>query len=97
MKLIILGTGCSKCQALHRNVLTAVQELGISAEVIKLEDIVEIMRYNVLTLPALVINEKVAAIGVQNVEQVKTILNHEKDAKNAHSNASCTQSSCMCD
>lgn len=94
MKLIILGTGCSKCQALHRNVLAAVQELGISAEVIKQEDIVEIMRYNVLTLPALVINEKVAAIGVQNVEQIKTILNHEKDA---YTDASCTQSGCMCD
>ena len=74
MKIKILGTGCSKCKSLHTMVLKVVEEMGLNAEVIKQEDMMEIMKYNVMTLPALVIDEKVVAKGQLKPDQVKEIL-----------------------
>ncbi|MCK5828515.1 thioredoxin family protein, partial [Candidatus Bipolaricaulota bacterium] len=42
MKIEILGTGCPKCESLMTNAETAVRELGIDAEISKVNDIVEI-------------------------------------------------------
>ena len=54
---------------------TAVQQLGIEAEVTKQEDIIKIMEYNVMSLPALVVDDKVVAKGrLLSVEQVKDLL-----------------------
>ncbi|MGN0210329.1 MAG: thioredoxin family protein [Muribaculaceae bacterium] len=75
MKIIVLGTGCATCKALFANVQTAVQQLGIEAEVTKQEDIIKIMEYNVMSLPALVVDDKVVAKGrLLSVEQVKDLL-----------------------
>ena len=75
MKIIVLGTGCATCKALLANVQTAVQQLGIEAEVTKQEDIIKIMEYNVMSLPALVVDDKVVAKGrLLSVEQVKDLL-----------------------
>lgn len=74
MEIKVLGTGCSKCQALHKTVLQAVESLGIKAEVIKEEDLTQIMKYNVMMLPALVVNEKVVATGKIALPEVKEIL-----------------------
>ena len=53
----------------------AVKQLGIDAEVIKEEDLNKIMTYNVMSLPALVVNEKVVSKGQKlSVEQVKELL-----------------------
>lgn len=78
MKITVLGTGCSKCKSLHATVLKVVEEMGLNAEVIKQEDMMEIMKYNVMTLPALVIDEKVVAKGQLRPEQVSEILNNLK-------------------
>ena len=75
MVIKVLGTGCSSCKTLYATVQEAVKQLGIDAEVVKEEDINKIMAYNVMTLPALVVNEKVVAKGRKlTVEQVKELI-----------------------
>ena len=63
MKIEILGTGCAKCKALYENVKKALDESGKSAEVVKVEDIPSIMKYGVMSTPALVIDGKVKFSG----------------------------------
>lgn len=68
----VLGTGCAKCKALEKATREAVEESGINATVSKVEDIVEIMKYNVMTTPALVVDGKVVLKG--KVASVKEII-----------------------
>lgn len=71
----VLGTGCSKCKTTYANVLEALRQLGIEANVIKIEDIEEMMRYNVLTTPVLMIDELVKVKGrVAEVNEIKEFL-----------------------
>ena len=63
MKIEVLGTGCAKCKTLYEAVQAAVKEKGVAAEVIKVEDIPSIMKYGVMSTPALVINGKVIFSG----------------------------------
>lgn len=75
MIIKVLGTGCAGCKTLHENVKQAVAELGIIAEVTKVEDMGEIIRYNVMSTPALVIDGKVISAGKKlSVPQLKEIL-----------------------
>ena len=74
MEIKVLGTGCSTCKALFNTVQEVVKDLGIEATVIKEEDLLKIMGYNVLSLPALVVDEKVVAKGPQSYDKVKSIL-----------------------
>lgn len=74
MEIKVLGSGCSTCKALYNTVQQVVSDLGIEANVIKEEDLLKIMNYNVLSLPALVIDEKVMAKGPQSYEKVKAII-----------------------
>lgn len=59
----ILGTGCPKCTTLFNNVNIALKNKGIEANVEKVEDIQEIMKYNVLSTPVLVIDEEIKIKG----------------------------------
>ncbi|MDE7102089.1 MAG: thioredoxin family protein [Bacteroidales bacterium] len=71
----VLGTGCSSCKALYCTVQEAVKELGIDATVEKEEDLNHIIAYKVMSLPALVVDEKVVSKGKKlTVEQVKKLL-----------------------
>lgn len=71
MKIEILGTGCSKCKALEEAVKKAVAQIGGFHEVKKVEDIVEIMNYGVMSTPALVIDGVVKSTGkLLNVEDI---------------------------
>lgn len=63
MEIKILGTGCPKCKSLEKLTKDVVEKNGIDATVIKVEDIMEIMKYNVMTTPALVVNEEVKIKG----------------------------------
>lgn len=74
MEIKILGTGCASCKALYATVQKAVEQLGIEATVVKEEDLMKIMAYNVLSLPALVIDEEVAAKGNLPIDKVKELL-----------------------
>lgn len=68
----ILGAGCPKCKTTYTNVLEALKQLGIEAEVTKVEDIEEMMRYNILTTPVLIIDEEIKIKG--RVAQVNEIV-----------------------
>jgi len=71
----ILGTGCAKCKTTYDNVMKALQELGIEANVEKVEDIMKIMEYNVLTTPVLMIDEVMKVKGrVADVNEIKELL-----------------------
>ena len=71
----VLGTGCSKCTTLYDNVKNAVAELGIDAVAEKEQDIMKIMEYNVMSVPALVVDSNVLSTGkVLTIEEVKKLL-----------------------
>ena len=71
----ILGTGCQKCKSMTVIVEEVVQENNIDATVEKVEDIVEIMKFNVMTTPALLIDDVVALKGrVPSKQEVLTLL-----------------------
>ncbi|MDD1705477.1 MAG: thioredoxin family protein [Methanoregulaceae archaeon] len=75
MKIEVLGTGCMKCKRLLKNVETAVKELGIDAEIKKVDDITEIMDRGVMLTPALAINGEMRISGrVADVQELKEIL-----------------------
>lgn len=74
MEIKVLGTGCANCKALYSTIEKVVNELGIQAEIIKEEDLMKIMEYNLMTLPALVINGKVVAKGRINAGEVKELI-----------------------
>ena len=59
----ILGTGCPKCKQTTALVEAAVQETGVEATIEKVEDIMEIMKYNVLSTPVIVIDEAIKIKG----------------------------------
>ena len=61
MEIKVLGTGCANCKALYATVEQAVKDLNLDATLLKEEDILKIMEYNIFSLPALVINEKVVS------------------------------------
>ncbi len=75
MLIQVLGTGCAKCKALTANAEAAVRELGVEARVEKVEDLREIMKFKVMSTPALVLDGKVRSAGkVLPVESIKELL-----------------------
>lgn len=70
----MLGTGCAGCKALYATVEQVVKELNLNASVTKEEDLMRIMEYNVMTLPALVVDGKVVAKGKLSAKEVKEVL-----------------------
>lgn len=72
----ILGTGCPKCKSTEAIVRKAVEEMGVTADIQKVEDIEKIMAYNIFSTPAVVIDEVVRIKGrVPNVNEIKELLN----------------------
>ncbi|UCF49512.1 MAG: TM0996/MTH895 family glutaredoxin-like protein [Thermoplasmatales archaeon] len=75
MKIEVLGTGCAKCRATEKNVRKAVEELGIQAEIVKIEDLQDIINRGVMMTPAVVVDGEVKISGHQpTVEEIKKII-----------------------
>ncbi len=75
MEIKILGTGCAKCKTLEEITRKVVKDNGIDATITKVEDIVEIMKFNIMVTPALVVNDKVVAKGrIPSVDELKKFL-----------------------
>lgn len=71
----VLGPGCPKCKTTYNNVLEALKQSGIEAQVTKVEDIEEMMKYNVLTTPVLMIDEVIKVKGrVADINEIKQLL-----------------------
>jgi small redox-active disulfide protein 2 len=75
MEIKILGPGCSKCKTLDKLTREVVEKNGINATITKVEDIMEIMKYGVMSTPALVVDEKVVIKGrVPSSDELKQLL-----------------------
>ena len=75
MEIKVLGTGCAKCTALEKVTKEVVDALNLPATVTKVEDIMEIMTYGIMTTPALVVDGQVLIKGrVPTMEEMKRLL-----------------------
>ena len=76
MKIEIFGTGCPKCKKLFQNAEEAVKDLNIHAEIIKVEDIQEIINAGLMMTPALAVDGEVKSSGkVLSVDEIKRLFN----------------------
>lgn len=91
LEVKVLGTGCPKCKVLFKQVNEVILENNIEASLTKVEDIMEIMTFDVMTTPALVINDVVVLKGV--VPSKSEILDMLRNGNN-HTNKS--NDSCCC-
>ena len=80
MKIEILGMGCPKCKKTTQNAQQAVEELGIDAEIIKVEELDKITEYGVMMTPALVIDGEVKAAG--KIPSKQEIINWIEEKEN---------------
>ena len=75
MEIKILGTGCAKCKTLEKLTREVVAQNGIETIITKVEDITEIMKYHIMSTPALVVNEKIVIKGrVPSASEIKEVL-----------------------
>ena len=78
MDIKVLGTGCANCKNLEKSTINALAEMNIAANVEKVEDIVEIMKYGIMRTPGLVIDGKVVLSGrVPSMKEIKEIIQKE--------------------
>lgn len=75
MIIKILGSGCNNCVRLEANARKAAEELGITAEFVKVKEMADIAAYGVMRTPGLVVDEKVVSFGkVLSPENIKPLI-----------------------
>ncbi len=86
----ILGPGCKKCKTLTKLTAEVVLENNIKANIEKIEDMIKIMEYDVMSTPALVVNNKVLIKGqVPSKEEILKLITSEKESTNNSSTNCC--------
>lgn len=76
MEIVVLGTGCAKCETVYERVKKVVEEKNIDATVRKEDDILEIVKYNIMALPAIAIDGEVKLKGfVPSEKEIIGIMN----------------------
>lgn len=71
----VLGSGCKNCHDLYENCCKAVNELGMKLEVEYITDMEKVMTYGIMSMPGVVVNEKIASMGkVLKPEEVVKLL-----------------------
>lgn len=74
-KIEVLGTGCAKCKRLEKNVREAVKETGLDIEVVKIDDLEEILKRDIMMTPGLAIDGEMVAVGrVPSVQEIKGMI-----------------------
>lgn len=72
MKIEVYGTGCANCQALEKNAKKAVEDLGVEAEIVEIQDIDKIFEAGITGTPGLGIDGEIKSVGrVPSVEEIK--------------------------
>ncbi len=80
MEIITLGNCCKNSKQNHLNAVKAAQNCGITSEVKNLGNVKEIVKYGVMSTPALIIDNKVVASGrMLSVEQIEQLINERKN------------------
>ncbi len=79
MEIKVLGPGCANCHKMEEMAKTAVKDLGIAADVIKIMDIGDIARHGILSTPGLIVNGKVKHSGkpLPSLDKVKELIKAE--------------------
>ena len=81
-KIKVLGAGCKSCHEQYENTKRAVGEMGLSIEVEYITDMQKVMEYGVMNMPALVVNEKVVAMGkvLKSADVISLLQRYRKEA-----------------
>jgi small redox-active disulfide protein 2 len=80
MKIRILGPGCPRCREVEKRTINVLAEMNVAPDVQKVTDIKEIMGYNILATPGLVINDKVKCSGrIPSKEEIKKWIEEENN------------------
>ena len=75
MEIIVLGTGCANCKTTYNRVAKVIADTNSKATLKKEEDILEIVKYNIMSLPAIVVDGKVKIKGyVPSEEEIKKLV-----------------------
>ena len=75
MEIKLLGSGCPNCHRLEKNLIVALEQLGLKEKIIKITEYIDIVSFGVMSTPALVLDGKILFSGkVPNVEQLKKYL-----------------------
>ncbi len=81
VQLLVLGTGCAKCNQLYAATEPAAKEAGVAYELSKVSDLRQIIALRVMVTPALVVNGNLKVAGrVPSVEEIKGMLGAKPDA-----------------
>lgn len=79
----VLGSGCANCKKLEALARQVVDQLGVEAEIIKVTEYPDIMAYNIMSTPGLVINEKVVSSGrIPSAAEITTFVTNTLEAAN---------------
>lgn len=75
MEIKVLGPGCAKCKTTYNVIEKAIKENNLDVKLTKVDDIMEMMNYNIMTTPAVVVDEVVKMKGqVPSESDVKKLL-----------------------
>lgn len=75
MEVLVLGPGCKKCVLTYDAIKKVVEQTGTEVSLRKVEDIMEIMKYNVMTTPAVVVEGEVKLKGhVPSEAEIRKVL-----------------------
>lgn len=80
----ILGSGCANCKRLELLTHQVVDQMGVQAEIIKVTEYSDIMAYNIMSTPGLVINERLVSAGrIPSTSQLTSLLTQALEAPGA--------------